>query len=260
MCAVGFPGSGQISDFGHPRFASPAEKYTRLVEGRALLERRRHAGERAMADAREAQERWIARERWEREHGVPMGRGVTVKAGLGKGKEKEKEQGKGGHGHGDVEMLEQAQADVEAEEEEVDIPGGYAPEDAYAEDKYGQMRRRSPLCIVSVATAASPPSPLVLDSSPSPTPAQGVEEHQNPEMQAQAGSEQGPRTDLVYEVAPQLPPYDQPSREDDLGPDPATRAITGWGPWKVACRTRVWDVQVMFPFLAMYDMMLISFR
>ncbi|KAF7334994.1 hypothetical protein MVEN_02249600 [Mycena venus] len=294
----GFPGPSQTSGFGQaqtvlgapPPFASPGERHTRAVEWGALLERRRRAGERAMADAREAEERRIARERWEREYGVPMGRGAPVavvyyaggnakekrrSASLEKGKEKEKEKsmGMGKGGDGDVEMPEQANTDAEADvdaeaEEEVDIPGGYSPEDAYAEDDYGRLRRRSPLCIVSVAPAVSPPSPLVLDApaspqsqSPapqSPSQAQGVDgaQGQGQEQQQQngngqenaggVGGEEGQasQTNLMYDVAPQLPPYPpQPSPDDDLGPDPATRMNTGWGPWKIACRMRVWDVR-----------------
>ncbi|KAJ7842944.1 hypothetical protein B0H14DRAFT_1020890 [Mycena olivaceomarginata] len=60
----------------HP--PSPAERQTRAVEWGALIQRRRAAGERALLDAREAEERRRERERWEGQWGLPPGRGAPV--------------------------------------------------------------------------------------------------------------------------------------------------------------------------------------
>jgi hypothetical protein len=279
--------SGTASSTQAP-FASPAERHTRAVEWGALLERRRRAGERALADAREAEERRRALERWTEEWGLPPGRGVPVCWVADGQSDKEKEVGKekakgetgnhdggqkaqeggregekGGDGDGDVEMPGRqaagdgdgpaeahAQAQAQTEEEDgdgEDGAGGYAPEDAYAEDDYGRMRRRSPLCIVSsVPASLVPPSPLVLSPEQSPSVDGQAPQHPELESHAQEQEEGGPRTDLVYEAPQVLSPYSngqqQQQQEDDLGPDPATRMNTGWGPWKIACRMRVWDV------------------
>ncbi|KAJ6523851.1 hypothetical protein B0H19DRAFT_1244102 [Mycena capillaripes] len=239
-------------------FASHAERQTRAVEWSALLERRRRAGERAMADAREAEERRRAMERWSQEWGVPFGRGAPVcwvaDGAREKGKEAQESKGEkeGKDGDGDVQMDgRRAPAHVQAEDDTEgdgeDGAGGYAPEDAYAEDDYGRMRKRSPLCIVSIPPSPiPPPSPLVLDpQSPSPSVDGAMGGPQQNEGQQQNLEEgEGGRTDLVYE-APQVlyPPQQQQGENEDLGPDPATRMNTGWGPWKIACRMRVWDVR-----------------
>ncbi|KAJ7026376.1 hypothetical protein C8F04DRAFT_109909 [Mycena alexandri] len=156
----------------------------------------------------------------------------------------------GGEG-GDVEMVLEQQQPVQAvesqSEPESDVDAGmYAPEDAFSEDDYGRMRRRSPLCIVSAPPASvPPPSLLMLAADPSgEAPQQQQQQHDGEQEQEQ----QGPRTDLVYEAPQVLSPYPQQQQQqgqqsDDLGPDPATRMNTAWGPWKIACRLRVWDVK-----------------
>ncbi|KAF7375652.1 hypothetical protein MSAN_00454300 [Mycena sanguinolenta] len=222
---------------------TPAERHSRAVEWSALLERRRLAGERALADEREAEERRRAGERWVGEWGVPVGRGVRVERSkapaVGSGAEGSGQGGGEAQGPEDVEMPMSVPPQGEVD---------YVPEDAYAEEDYSRMRRRSPLCIVSSAPRSedTPPSPLVLspDTSLSTPEVQQQEQTQHlapedaPVPQNVNGNGNGPRTDLVYEVQPQLRKQD-----DDLGPDPATRMNTAWGPWKIACRTRVWDVR-----------------
>ncbi|KAJ7699482.1 hypothetical protein B0H14DRAFT_3174046 [Mycena olivaceomarginata] len=304
----------------HPQHPpSPAERQTRAVEWGALIQRRRAAGERALLDAREAEERRRERERWEGQWGLPPGRGAPVWWGarvredrgrerrdsrsrapsqeegqdveMGEQQERTPEKSDGADvdadGDADADAEHDPDADADAEHdsdedaEEDSPPGGYAPEDAYAEEEYGRMRRRSPLCIVSPFPAKGkgqtmgPPSPLVLDP-PSPAPAQQQEQQQEQEQHPQE-----PRTDLVYAVEPLYPPASNASnshshnpnsasqqdgnesdgaspepeteeemaaakkaKEDaDMGPDPATRMNMGWGPWKIACRMRVWDVR-----------------
>ncbi|KAK7056020.1 hypothetical protein R3P38DRAFT_2499377 [Favolaschia claudopus] len=237
--------------------ATFAERQTRAVEWGALMERRRKAGERAMVDAREAEMRREAGERWVREWGAPVGRGVRVWGRMvqslqqrlsqnGDGSEMETEvevMGKGDGEETDVDV--DAPAEDEVEMDVVDSEGegevermSPSPEAMSPEEEYGRMRRRSPLCIVSV-----PVSPVALPDS-----------QEKEEQPGEAGTETG----LVGKPEGEGPEYEMPpspspaqpqmggyvqATEDDLGPDPATRMNTGWGPWKIACRMRVWDVR-----------------
>ncbi|KAJ7022268.1 hypothetical protein C8F04DRAFT_1311549 [Mycena alexandri] len=189
--------STSTSTIAAPGFTSPAERQTRAVEWGAVLEWRRHAGERAMADAREAEQRRHTLARWTEEYGVPPGRGAPA-----------------------VEPQSERESDVDA--------------------GIGGIR-----CALFSAPPAlvPPPSPLVLTADPSGEAPQQQQQHDGEQEQEQ----QGPRTDLVYEAPQVLSPYPQQQQQqgqqsDDLGPDHATRMNTAWGPWKIACRLRVWDV------------------
>ncbi|KAJ7452840.1 hypothetical protein FB451DRAFT_1409136 [Mycena latifolia] len=203
--------------------------HTRAIEWAALLERRRRAGERALAEAREEEARVRAFERWRARcgWGVPPGRGVRV----------------GWVGDASAQGASAAELDTpcpspnpgvaEGEATANDVPkevvAGVEPEAAqeaeveeYADDECYERagRRRSPLCIVSV-----PPEPSTED--------EGAQEQEPPAQ----------RTDLVYEAPQVLVPYpSSPPPDDELGPDPHSRMNTGWGPWKIACRVRVYDV------------------
>ncbi|KAJ7082645.1 hypothetical protein B0H15DRAFT_436016 [Mycena belliarum] len=248
---TGFPPSSPASPLSpgtYPAYAaSPQSAYpahTRAVEWAALLERRRKAGEREMAEARAAEERARAFERWREScgyqpgWGAPPGRGVRVTWVLSAPSDGNAVAGTSASPEPQdvgVGNIPEDVKDADGESEmEVEVEPEQEQEDYVDEDEYGNERtkkRRSRLCIVS-----RPPSPEPPASGPAFE--EAVERERDPLAE--------PPTDLVYEAPQVLSTYPSPPDSGELGPDPHSRMNTGWGPWKIACRVRVWDVRTRY--------------
>ncbi|KAJ7106934.1 hypothetical protein C8R44DRAFT_885622 [Mycena epipterygia] len=267
------------SPYGYP--ASPAERQTRAVEWGALLERRRKAGERALAEAREREAREREREAmrgrvgwW----GVRAGGSVSPirspTASLSTEQEgaqspspnlgeqegarlpsEEREQGCAGR-QGTPEEMAVDRTEVETEQHqermERDREQGQGRTDVHGKDGREEMlveefegRRRSPLWVVAAAAEEG--------DDDAQHDAHDAHQHQNESRQQQPHDDQQQQdeqqqqqpTDLVYEAPQMLSAY-PPQPEDDLGPDPHSRLNAAWGPWKIACRVRVWDVRTRY--------------